>query len=1614
MANTLCDQLNNARQCLLDLSLRNRLINFKPTKGRAIRIVDEIPREIYDLLVLQGQKMSFYAKSDEVKATGHVREPDQREGAKKDDQGKEESSEFPDDEAAHMWEMPLVYEEAADRHVDRFLQTTLKVENLQAQLFKIAQQASSVMEEQGYTVLYLALGFLEWSESSDAKKNIRAPLILIPVELDRMKVGKAGTLQWTGEDILTNISLQAKLREQGIELPEFDMPHESSGIDGYFQSVVNAVLGHSNWQVMPDLFLDFFSFTKFVMYKDLDPQSWSSGKAPYEHPLLQAILNPSLELQTGAGTEFSENDVDRCLPAKKAHHIFDADPSQIAVIENVKAGRSMVVEGPPGTGKSQTIVNLIAELLAARKRVLFVSEKMAALEVVQQRLNTAGLGDFCLDLHGRKSNKKTVLEDIQRVLSSPAPPSASFQEDLEELDRMKSELNGYAKALSAPFGAVGKSVSWLFGRKDEARRHFARGERDMPRLLFLDPQTYQQKDWAAAVTSLQSLGDTLRLVPSVPTSPWLGCTPGTVLPTDEAEIGETIRSCKAEFRELQAAIHRLCKFAAIKHPVTLLELPSVERAAEVMAASLPADLHVLRNKEWSGQPPMQAQELLTMVETFQSLQESLKAKFKPKALEKNISTPLGELKRLSRSPLRMFNRRFRELKRQFSMAFTSNPPRDIQEMIAALEGIGESQRYRDEIRTAESIGQALFGSYWAGEQSDPVQLRALGDWLVSFRRHLMEQVLTEHAVDLVHAGISSAEIERLVQEMKNAECRFVERRDHLANRIGLNYEAVFGTHPSHVPFSAWEMRMALWEAGLKVLHPWAQCLARMTACFETVAKPVAEAVRQALLEPEDLLPCFEGNVADHLLRLAFLERPDLAQFIGNLHEQKIERFQDLDRGIIHKNRSRLAHELYQQRTQIASGASSGSEAGILLGEFNRKRGHMPIRKLLSCTGDLIQQIKPCFMMSPLSIAQFLPPGKIEFDVIVFDEASQMKPEDALGALLRGHQVVVMGDTRQLPPTGFFDHLVEAPLDSDEEEDREATLSDMESLLHQCKRSFPTKTLRWHYRSRHESLMAVSNQEFYENRLLVYPSSRERSEELGLRFIHVPEGVYDRGKSSVNRMEARRVAAEAMKHFQRFPRKSLGVGTFNMKQQQAILDEVELQLREHPHMEEFFKSDREEHFFVKNIETIQGDERDAIFISMGYGFDPNRKLSSNFGPLNRQGGERRLNVLISRAREQCVVFSNFLARDLAVDDTSPFGLRALKVFLEYAETGSLSSLVPPGADTDSPFEDGVWEFLRGHGFEVRKQVGSAGFRIDLAVVDPKAPGQYVLAIECDGAKYHSSPVARDRDRLRQQVLEGLGWRIYRIWSTDWYRNARECQDALLRAVESALSESEVAGLEKEEFPLVSSILEPDNDLESEPSVAVHTSVQTLVEQIPLYEVCGYLGFAPQGELHDLPPAKLAEVVNDVVDVESPVHRDEVIRRIRDLWGVKRAGARIANAIQNAIVIAELHGKILIRGDFLWTAGDRLPTVRRRKGSLSTRMELICDEEIEEALNIVLRHQGTTSVDTLITQTSRLFGIQATRETTSARIKSSIEGLVKKGAIEHLPNAMVASVLAKPVG
>ncbi len=563
-------------------------------------------------------------------------------------------------------------------------------------------------------------------------------------------------------------------------------------------------------------------------------------------------------------------------------------------------------------------------------------------------------------------------------------------------------------------------------------------------------------------------------------------------------------------------------------------------------------------------------------------------------------------------------------------------------------------------------------------------------------------------------------------------------------------------------------------ASMNELLPWVQYLQPAERARERGLGGFISLLESGSIGPDHLPNTFGyrffASIASHVFRDCL----PLRRFSGKAHEIIREEFASLDREIIKLRGQECAHKAVKMFAlpQGASGArlDDKTELSLLNYLLPQTRPRMSIRKIMQRAGRAVQAFKPCFMMGPHAVAQFLEPGAVKFDIVVMDEASQLKPEVAIGAIARGKQLIVVGDPKQLPPTSFFDRL-SLTADDGEDDGQQAAALMSQSILDVCIGHFRlVRTLRWHYRSRHESLIAFSNHHFYKN-LIIFPSPYPKGKLLGVRYRYIADGIY---KDQVNVVEAKHVTDAVIDHMLNHQDTSLGVVTLNLKQRDLIEELLEQRFRNLPQTEEYRNRWEREGmgFFVKNLENVQGDERDVIFISATFGkAQGTNVVRQNFGPISRADGWRRLNVLFTRARNAIKVFTSMSAEDVVVDANTPLGTKTLHDYLEYARSGILVDITPTGGEAESDFEIAVADVLRNHGFEVEPQLGVAGYRIDMAVKHPNYLSAYLAAIECDGATYHSGVSVRDRDRIRQEILESQGWknRIWRIWSTDWFRD-----------------------------------------------------------------------------------------------------------------------------------------------------------------------------------------------------------------------------------------------------
>jgi len=636
------------------------------------------------------------------------------------------------------------------------------------------------------------------------------------------------------------------------------------------------------------------------------------------------------------------------------------------------------------------------------------------------------------------------------------------------------------------------------------------------------------------------------------------------------------------------------------------------------------------------------------------------------------------------------------------------------------------------------------------------------------------------------------------------------------------------------------------------------------------------------------------------------------------------------------------------------------------------------------------------MMSPISVSQFLIPGGLHFDLVVFDEASQIYSEDAVGSIYRGDTLVVAGDPKQLPPTPFFQYTLDEDFDWDEDS---YEFDVFDSVLDECMSiGLPVKMLRWHYRSKHDSLISFSNDRFYNGNLVLFPASRMGSEDLGLEFVHVKDGVYDRGGRRNNVREAEVVADLVFEHFSRYPGKTLGVVTFSLSQMNTVHDIIESRLRERPKFEKFFVEDRLNGFFVKNLENVQGDERDVMIFSVGYGYDHNGRITMNFGPLNKQGGERRLNVAVTRARERVVLVSSIRYDDIRIESTQAEGVHSLHYYLRYAERRpkNLEEAAALGEDYLSPLDKEVAEVVGDLGYGMVPSVGSGSFRVDLGVVDPEEPGRFILGIMCDGENYRSASTARDRDRLRVQVLESLGWNIHRIWSPDWVQR-RETE---VKRLEKALKESEKDRIkasprkappkpEKNDIKKVKVVDTPRGEL---PEVEPYRFVKLRPNHL-------FSRYSPEHRERYLRNyhSEVRRLLPQLVRGEGPIHVDLAFRRMNRAFRLSRATRHFREAFKEEIEKAA-EERIDVRGEFLWPPGLEKAKIRVPVEGVEESfrpVEWIPPEEVIKAMSMVVSHSLGIREETLLNETARLLGFKRMGPKIMDALKDAYEGARSAG-------------------
>ncbi len=1551
---TVRNRLLADRKALLDLGTRNRLINIPlRTKNiRAIEIVDEKTSEVFRLLG-EGKRFTFLPADAE-------------------------SSEDGSTPALDALPQPAAPQE---RHTDKRLQTKLSPEALQKRLLDIWYDARTLEEEQGVNILYLGLGLLKWFEDDKSDVERLAPLVLLPVRLERSSAADRFHLVSRSEPPSPNLSLQAKMDgEFGLKIDDFG-DEDDVDIAAYLAGIAETVSGKSRWEVRPDaMVLGFFSFSKFLMYRDLDPENWPADGGLDLHPSIKGLLQDGFEAPEPIVGD--DGKIDPIILPVAMNHVIDADSSQTVAIEEVARGRHLVIKGPPGTGKSQTITNIIAAAAAQGRTVLFVAEKMAALDVVHRRLRDAGLSSLALELHSSKANKRVLLEELKRARSASAPAPRGEATLVQRLTDSRDKLNSHVDMMHTPHETSGLTPFKLLGNLIRARDSSGKPDYSLDA-----PETWTPLDFETRRELVQELAERIASDGPAHQHPWRGVGRDALDPSEMQSLRDAIDALAASLMNLVVCAERACTLFGLSLPESFGEMARLLKVAEAAAAMPECDRRAFCSPAWARAEDVA--EIVEKGERFSKLRHAFDSAFVESAWAASLDECRATLAAKSRSWFRWLSSRYREQVSLLKSYLKVPLPKSAEQRLLLVDGLIAAQLARRSFEELQEAGLAAFGADWRKDKSDWARLGSLTSWWSAFPK----EGLPEDGRDRLARLTLTAEDRRSFALFRE---NFEAAKSGLAHLIGslqLDLQRVPLDPDDRMLVGAVVETVTGWRKSPERITRWIAFMDRIRIARENGLGSLTEGILNGSLPDASLAPTFERSYFEAMRSLIFANHPNLRRFDGEAHGRLVESFRRLDVERMRLVRDQIAHE---HASHLPRNGGGIGPLGVLNGEIAKKRNHLPIRKLLERAAPVIQQIKPIFLMSPLSVAQFLKPGSISFDLLVVDEASQIEPVDALGAVARCRQMVVVGDERQLPPTRFFAKLTGNDEERDEEDELTFQAKDAESILDLClAKGLPHRMLNWHYRSKHQSLIAVSNKQFYDNRLFIVPSPYDAVAGMGLKFNYNPDAHYDRGNTRTNPKEARIVAEAVIRHARETPSRSLGVATFSVAQRQAVQNELELLRREHPDTEEFFGRGTSEPFFVKNLENIQGDERDVVFISLGYGKTKEGFISMSFGPLNSDGGERRLNVLISRAKLRCEVFSSITGDDIDLSRTKGRGVAALKMFLSFAQTGRLGVAEETGRDADSLFEEQVAARLAALGYDVKNQIGTAGFFVDLAVADAEKPGRFVLGIECDGAQYHSSRSARDRDRLRQNVLEAHGWLLHRIWSTDWFLRPEEETAKVVQAIEAAKAHWREA--DERAADSISAVPIRFTAHEEDDVDVVVAEVANERPDVPRYEEANF-SVNRQREPHETPLPEMIKHVVRVVSVEGPVHESEIVVRIRSLWGLARAGNRIRDAVLAAVKAAKRKGEI-VGGPFYSLPGQEVLVRDRSEIDSNTlrKPEYLPPEEVKVAIGRVVEENFGAEQDLLVQAVARLFGFGSTSSQLREVVESALTGLLDSGQL-----------------
>ncbi len=1608
---------------LLDMSLRNMLINMRMTKtivpllSSDISTLEDALSEGEEFYVLPRPEDMSIARDDgiPVEALGNLGP----------------FSDFIALEGKH-----------------KRLHSLYTEKELNSCLTKIYRSAKASMEENGASTLYLAMGLLRWFEGKKGTVARYAPVVLIPIDIIRKSANKGYAMRMRDEDAQLNITLLEFLKQnfdihiQGLN----PVPMDEHGLDipKIFAIIRQQIMNMPMWDIVEVGFIGNFSFSQFVMWNDIHNKSDFLENNKIVHSLITGAVEWDCTIPPNVDTD-------------EAYLPITVDSSQLRAINMAASGVSFVLHGPPGTGKSQTITAMIANALTKGKTILFVAEKMAALEVVQKRLASLGIQDFCMELHSNKATKKSVLDQLKRSLEiSASGENTDYNKKIQDIRKMRKDLDSYVKALNV-------------------KRHFGKSLRQLMDIYEMIKETDREIhfDHAYAMTLTESdLDHNLqRLERLIVAGKAIGHPHNhPISAVRKREYSQSIKfklepviaAYKSALEKYRDDSKEFIEYMNMDMPVTESDWNNVCKCASCLIDIVKIP-DFLISAESVDREFLQPKALMDKKESFAEKEASFKSQWNENFLKMDMDIFRDKYDKANKKILGIGKGKALAALTSELQAYASFTV-ETEKIPAYLTDIEFYQKEAKEVADME----AALPYKWKEVMMSCNTKEDIEEYQNSVKRQL--QAIDEFSISIEkikdkEAGkIYISLAENLIEDLKNVK--------NCENEVGELLDLDFENNEGN-----WiDSKLALCDCTIEnasSVKDWIIYRNIEEECRENGLAPVCNAYEEGMPH-DDVINVYLRSIYKTIILSVIESEPVLNSFTGTGFNEKIAQFKKLDSEFMDLTKDEMYYKLTHQLPLPNESVQISKELNILRRAISSNGRGISIRSLFEQIPHILTRFCPCMLMSPISVAQYLAAKNDMFDIVIFDEASQLPTCKAVGVLARGKNAVIVGDPNQMPPTSFFagNTVDEDNLD----------IEDLDSILDDCLAlGMPQTHLQWHYRSRHESLIAFSNNEFYENSMLTFPSVNDREKKVSLVKVN---GFFERGKRRVNEGEAKAIVEEIKRRYNdtQLKRQSIGVVTFNISQQTLIED---LLLEEYQKDIEFdnWANVGEEALFVKNLENVQGDERDVILFSVAFGPDAEGKLSLNFGPLNKTGGWKRLNVAVSRARMEMVVFTIMTADMIDLKRTKSKGVEALKDFLDFAEKGRLQGeYVETRVRNDQGIMEQICQRISDAGFKYQKSVGHSDFKVDIAVINPYKEDEYLLGIMLDGESYCKSPNTKDREVAQPGVLKGLGWQLHRVWAMDWWDNKdkeianllhilNEKKDeaykkfmeekALLTAEgenNSDTAEREIAAAEtqleyadvieekvdnnteetiegsvekvidseidlkssQKENILIASGSMVNNEISEDYSTETDKSIaDDIVENRTEFSAEAnskenkyHLENYKSAQIEVTPMSTLdyvmkdsikiiAERINSIIDIEAPIEYDRLVKKVLRSFNIGRSSQATLDATDKAL--KKTNSKVNKQSGvkFYWRKDqdyDLYRTYRVDATSDDKRgPDEICQQELKNAVCITLKAKGPLDKETLIKETIRTMGYTRSGTGLVAAVERGIKYGRKTGEI-----------------